>query len=57
MVQQALARLIDGHHLARQEAAELMRALMSGEVPPASIAAVLVALRMKGETVDEITTT
>ncbi len=55
MVQQALARLVDGHHLARQEAADLMRALMSGEVPPSSIAAVLVALRMKGETVDEIT--
>ncbi|MCS6985139.1 MAG: anthranilate phosphoribosyltransferase [Leptospiraceae bacterium] len=44
-----------GHHdLSRQAAEELMRETMVGKLSPAQIAAYLVALRLKGETADEI---
>ncbi len=52
---EALAAIIDKKNLARAEAADVLRAIMSGETPAPLIAALLVALRMKGETVDEIT--
>ena len=55
MIQQALARLLDGHDLSREEAKGVMGSIMSGEATPAQIAGFIVALRMKGETVDEIT--
>lgn len=50
-----LNRLLAGQDLGREEAAAAMHALMSGEVPGAQIAALLVSLRAKGETVEEIT--
>src|SRR5947199_4899678 len=55
MIQRALARLLDGHDLSRDEAREVMGSIMSGEASPAQIAGFLVALRAKGETADEIT--
>src|SRR6266581_1418575 len=54
MIQRALARLLDGHDLSREEAREVMGSIMSGEATPAQIAGFLVALRAKGETADEI---
>lgn len=54
MFKQALAKLLDRVDLSRDEMLALMRQVMAGELTPAQIAAVLVALRMKGETVDEI---
>jgi anthranilate phosphoribosyltransferase len=54
MIQQALARLLDGHDLSREEAHGVMGAIMSGEATPAQIAGFLIALRAKGETADEI---
>src|SRR2546429_4332907 len=54
MIQRALARLLDGHDLSREEAHEVMGSIMSGEATPAQIAGFLVALRAKGETADEI---
>ena len=54
MIQSALARLLDGHDLARDEACESMRTIMRGEATPAQIAGFLVALRAKGETAEEI---
>jgi anthranilate phosphoribosyltransferase len=47
--------LVDRRHLTRQESAAAMNAIMSGLVSESLIAAFLVALRMKGETVEEIT--
>ena len=40
--------------LAEGESADVMRGIMTGEASPAQIGAFLAALRMKGETVDEI---
>ena len=54
MIQEAIARLLDGRHLARDEARSVMDEIMSGEATPAQIAGFLVALRAKGETVAEI---
>lgn len=53
-IQQALARLVDGGSLDRGEMADVMRQVMSGECGDAQIGGLLVALRMKGETIDEI---
>lgn len=52
---QTLSKLIDRHNLAFTEMHELIAAIMNGHLTPAQIAAVLIALRVKGETVDEIT--
>jgi anthranilate phosphoribosyltransferase len=53
-IQQALARLLDGHDLTREEARGTMGEIMAGEATAAQIAGFLVALRAKGETADEI---
>jgi anthranilate phosphoribosyltransferase len=53
-MQAAIARLLDGHDLTRDEAREAMNTIMSGEATPAQIGGFLVALRLKGETADEI---
>ncbi len=50
-----LARLLEGAVLDRDEARALMGRVMAGEVPPVQLAAMLTALRLRGETVDEIT--
>ena len=54
MIQQALARLLEGHDLSRNEARRTMAVIMAGEATDAQIAGFLVALRAKGETADEI---
>jgi anthranilate phosphoribosyltransferase len=53
-VQEALARLLDGHDLTRDEARAVMNEVMEGEATEAQIGGLLVALRLKGETADEI---
>ena len=55
MIQDALARLLDGHDLSRADARAVMDEIMRGEATPAQIGGFLVALRAKGETPDEIT--
>jgi anthranilate phosphoribosyltransferase len=54
MIQDALARLLDGHDLSRAESRLAMDTIMRGEATPAQIGGFLVALRLKGETADEI---
>jgi anthranilate phosphoribosyltransferase len=54
VIQAALAQLLDGKDLSRDEAREVMDTIMSGEATPAQIGGFLVALRLKGETADEI---
>lgn len=49
-----LNRLLAREDLSRAEMLALMRTLMSGELEPAQIAAAVIALRCKGETVTEI---
>jgi len=51
---QTLIHLIERHDLPFAEMRELMQRIMSGQFTTAQIAAVLTALRMKGETVEEI---
>lgn len=53
-VRDALGKLVGGHDLSRAEANAAMRSLVEGEATPSQIAGFAVALRMKGETPDEI---
>ncbi len=54
IITESLRRLIDRRDLSRIEAAAAMDAIMSGAATNAQIAAFLTALRMKGETVEEL---
>jgi anthranilate phosphoribosyltransferase len=54
MIQDALARLLDGRDLTREESRRVMGTIMAGEATPAQIGGFLVALRLKGETAAEI---
>jgi anthranilate phosphoribosyltransferase len=49
-----LNQLLDRHDLTQSAMIEVMRQVMGGELTPAQISAFLIALRAKGETVDEI---
>lgn len=50
----AIKKVVDGVSLSRQEARDAMNSIMSGESTPAQIGSYITALRMKGETVEEI---
>ena len=52
--QEALARIIEHREIFREEMLGLMRAIMNGEVSPTLIAAIVVGLRVKKETIGEI---
>ncbi len=54
MIKEALAKLIDRADLGREEMAAAMGEIADGGATPAQVGAFLVALRLKGETVDEI---
>ncbi len=54
MIKEAIAALVEGRDLAFEEAAGAMEDLMTGAATPAQAGAFLTALRMKGETVDEV---
>jgi len=55
MLQEAIGRLVRGEDLSREQAAAAMQCLMRGEATQAQIGGFLVALHMKGETIEEIT--
>jgi anthranilate phosphoribosyltransferase len=54
MIQAALAELLEGRPLSREQAREVMDEIMRGEATQAQIGGFLIALRLKGETADEI---
>ena len=54
-IQQALTAVVERQDLSREQMATVMRQIMTGESTSAQIGGFLVALRMKGETVAEIT--
>jgi len=55
MIKAAIAKLADKQDLSEKEAEEVMLEIMEGAATPAQIAAYLMGLRIKGETVEEIT--
>jgi anthranilate phosphoribosyltransferase len=54
-MREAIGRVVEGHDLTGEEMTEVMRAIMTGGATPAQIGGFLIGLRMKGETVPEIT--
>jgi len=52
---QAIQAVIDKKNLSRADMTSVMKTIMSGEATAAQIGGFLVGLRMKGETIDEIT--
>ena len=55
MIREALARAVEGRNLSHADMKAAMQQVMQGEATPAQVAGLLIALRMKGETVDELT--
>ncbi len=55
MIKEAIAKVVDGNDLTRDEAVATMNSIMDGTATPAQIGSFITAMRMKGETVDEIT--
>ena len=55
MIKEAIGKVVQGEDLSRQEAEETMRCIMEGMATDAQIAGFITALRVKGETVEEIT--
>jgi anthranilate phosphoribosyltransferase len=54
MIKEAISLLIDGQSLIMEQAAEVMEEITTGQVTPAQFGAFVTALRIKGETADEI---
>ena len=54
MIQDAIQAVVEGQNLSVEQAAAAMDEIMSGEATPSQFGAFVTALRMKGETVDEI---
>ena len=54
MIREAIEELVAGNSLSTEQAAEAMNEIMSGDATPAQFGAFVTALRLKGETPDEI---
>ncbi len=54
MIKEAISHVAAGQSLTEQEAVAVMEEIMTGEATPSQLGAFLTALRLKGETVDEI---
>lgn len=54
MIQQAIEQVVAGRSLSTEDAAQAMNEIMDGEATPAQFGAFVTALRLKGETTDEI---
>ena len=54
-MKEILAKLVEGKDLTKEEAMKAQELILTGQATEAQIACFLTALRMKGETLDEIT--
>lgn len=54
-IKEAIARLLENRDLTEAEAEAVMGQIMTGQATPAQIGGFLIALRLKGETVEEVT--
>ena len=54
-IQQAIKAVTERHDLSRGDMRAVMQSIMTGDATPAQIGGFLIGLRMKGETIDEIT--
>ncbi|MEO5618513.1 MAG: anthranilate phosphoribosyltransferase [Candidatus Eisenbacteria bacterium] len=54
MIQSAIGRVVTGENLTREQTRAAMEQILAGEATASQIAALAIALRMKGETPDEI---
>lgn len=55
MMQEAIQKVVDGQDLTQEEAKQVMNEMLSGESTQAQLGAFLTAMRMKGETLQELT--
>ena len=55
MIKDAIKKIVDGMDISLEEASAVMGEIMSGEATPSQIACLITALRIKGETADEVT--
>lgn len=55
MIKEAIENVVDGENLSESSMMGVMDEVMSGTATPAQIAAFMTALRIKGETIDEVT--
>ena len=55
MIQKAISKIVEGSSLGESEMIEVMNQIMTGGASDAQIGSFITALRMKGETVEEIT--
>lgn len=54
-IQTAIQKVIEKENLSAQDMIDVMEIIMTGQATPAQVGGFLIGLRMKGETVDEIT--
>jgi len=54
MIREAIEAVVAGRSLSMEEAAQAMEEIMSGEATPAQLGSLVTALRLKGETADEV---
>jgi len=54
-IKDAIAQIVEGQSLSTEDMKAAMQTVMTGEATDAQIGALLIALRMKGESIDEIT--
>ena len=54
-MKEILSKLVDGNNLTKEEAMHAQELILTGQATPAQIACFLTALRIKGETLDELT--
>ena len=55
MIKELISKVVCGENLTESEMVKVMDEIMTGTATPAQIGAFITALRLKGETVDEIT--